>query len=171
MRQYWAENGQPGPSYRLMLSFHGVPKRTLELGDPYHCECLKTGRLLSEALGLPKEQVEICFQSRFGKAEWLQPYTDKTIEQLAKDGVRRRGRGKARDDGLAGLHKGRGRWRRGLLGRGGRDRTGRLLFARPHGRFRARDGTRRLHGRTRRDVFEAGARHAAGHAERQEDGS
>ncbi len=89
VRQYWAENGQPGPSYRLMLSFHGVPKRTLELGDPYHCECLKTGRLLSEALGLPKEQVEICFQSRFGKAEWLQPYTAPTLHRLAKEGVER----------------------------------------------------------------------------------
>ena len=89
VREYWEKNGLPGDSYRLMLSFHGVPRRTLDLGDPYHCECLKTGRLLTEALGLPKERVEICFQSRFGKAEWLQPYTAPTLHRLAKEGVQR----------------------------------------------------------------------------------
>jgi ferrochelatase len=89
VREHWAAHGLPGKSYRLMLSFHGVPKRTLELGDPYHCECLKTGRLVTEALGLRQEQVAICFQSRFGKAEWLQPYTAPTLHQLAKEGVER----------------------------------------------------------------------------------
>jgi len=89
VRDHWMQSGQPTDSYRLMLSFHGVPKCTLELGDPYHCECLKTGRLLTEALGLAPGQVEICFQSRFGKAEWLQPYTAPTLHKLAKEGVER----------------------------------------------------------------------------------
>ncbi|HET7774872.1 MAG TPA: ferrochelatase [Azospira sp.] len=89
VRDHWMQHGRPTDSYRLMLSFHGVPRRTLDLGDPYHCECLKTGRLLSEALGLTQDQVEICFQSRFGKAEWLQPYTAPTLHKLAKAGVQR----------------------------------------------------------------------------------
>ena len=84
--RHWAVEGT---GQKLVMSFHGMPRRTLDLGDPYHCECLKTGRLLSEALGLPKEQVEICFQSRFGKAEWLQPYTAPTLHRLAKEGVER----------------------------------------------------------------------------------
>jgi ferrochelatase len=71
------------------MSFHGVPKRTLMLGDPYHCECLKTARLLAAALKLTPEQYVVTFQSRFGKAEWLQPYTAPTVAQLARDGVRR----------------------------------------------------------------------------------
>ena len=74
---------------RLVISFHGVPKRTLLLGDPYHCECQKTARLLAESLGLSKEEYCVTFQSRFGKAEWLQPYTQPTIEAMAKSGVRR----------------------------------------------------------------------------------
>ncbi len=79
VESYWAEHGRPDV---LLMSFHGVPKRSLDLGDPYHCECLKTGRLLAEALNLAPEQYRVTFQSRFGKAEWLQPYTDKTLEQL-----------------------------------------------------------------------------------------
>jgi ferrochelatase len=72
------KNGRPE---KLLMSFHGLPKYTLEKGDPYHCECQKTGRLLAEELGLKKEQYAVTFQSRFGKAEWLQPYTSATLKQ------------------------------------------------------------------------------------------
>ncbi len=67
----------------LIASFHGMPERTLHLGDPYHCHCQKTGRLLSEALG---REVMVTFQSRFGRAKWLQPYTDKVLERLPGEG-------------------------------------------------------------------------------------
>ena len=70
------------------MSFHGVPRRTLDLGDPYHCECLKTGRLLGEALGLSKDQYTVTFQSRFGRAQWLQPYTAPTLRELGRKGGR-----------------------------------------------------------------------------------
>jgi ferrochelatase len=83
---HWMTDGQPD---RLVLSFHGVPKRTLMLGDPYHCECLKTARLLGERLGLPAGKLVVTFQSRFGKAEWLQPYTEPTLVELARQGVKR----------------------------------------------------------------------------------
>lgn len=73
----------------LIMSFHGVPKRTLLLGDPYHCECQKTARLLAESLGLSKNEYSVTFQSRFGRTEWLQPYTLPTIEAMAKNGVAR----------------------------------------------------------------------------------
>jgi ferrochelatase len=74
---------------KLVLSFHGVPKRTLMLGDPYHCECQKTARLLAERLDFKPGQVVVTFQSRFGKAEWLQPYTEPTLVALARQGVKR----------------------------------------------------------------------------------
>lgn len=83
---HWEAHGRPD---KLVLSFHGVPKRTLLLGDPYHCECLKTARLLAARLKLAPEQYVVTFQSRFGKAEWLQPYTAPTLRQLARDGVGR----------------------------------------------------------------------------------
>jgi len=83
---HWMKHGRPE---RLVLTFHGVPKRTLTLGDPYHCECLKTARLLRERLGLPQDQVVVTFQSRFGKAEWLQPYTEPTLVALAQQGIKR----------------------------------------------------------------------------------
>ncbi|KTE19762.1 ferrochelatase [Sphingopyxis sp. H050] len=67
----------------LVASFHGMPERTLHLGDPYHCQCQKTARLLSEALGRP---IEISFQSRFGRAKWLEPATDATLERLGGEG-------------------------------------------------------------------------------------
>lgn len=70
----------------LLTSFHGMPQRTLDRGDPYHCQCQKTGRLLGEALGMP---VRVTFQSRFGRAEWLKPYTDATLEALPKQGIRK----------------------------------------------------------------------------------
>jgi ferrochelatase len=83
---HWEKNGR---GEKLVMSFHGMPRRTLELGDPYHCECYKTARLLAERLRLPKEEVIVSFQSRFGKAEWLKPYTAPTLQQLAKQGVKR----------------------------------------------------------------------------------
>jgi len=71
---------------RLLLSFHGMPQRTLALGDPYHCHCRKTARLLSEALG---RDVDVAFQSRFGRAKWLEPATDATLASYANAGVER----------------------------------------------------------------------------------
>lgn len=70
----------------ILTSFHGMPQRTLDRGDPYHCQCLKTGRLLQDALQMP---VKVTFQSRFGRAEWLRPYTDGTLESLPADGVKK----------------------------------------------------------------------------------
>lgn len=81
IRDYWMKNGRPE---RLVMSFHGVPRFTLDKGDPYHCECQKTGRLLAEALQLKPEQYQITFQSRFGRAEWLKPYTAEVLTQLGK---------------------------------------------------------------------------------------
>lgn len=86
VRAHWEQHGRPD---KLLMSFHGVPKRTLLLGDPYHCECYKTARLLGDALGLTKEDYLVTFQSRFGKAEWLQPYTAPTLQALGQQGVRR----------------------------------------------------------------------------------
>ena len=86
VREHWAREGRPD---KLVMSFHGMPHRTLLLGDPYHCECLKTGRLVAEALGLTKDQYVVTFQSRFGKAKWLQPYTEPTLRALAKAGTKR----------------------------------------------------------------------------------
>ena len=74
---------------RLVMSFHGVPRRTLALGDPYHCECLKTARLVAERLDLAPGFVTVTFQSRLGRAEWLQPYTEPTLIALGQQGVRR----------------------------------------------------------------------------------
>jgi ferrochelatase len=84
VESYWEINGRPDfdAGDKFVMSFHGVPKRTLDKGDPYHCECHKTGRLLREALGLTAEQALVTFQSRFGKAEWLKPYTAPTIKAL-----------------------------------------------------------------------------------------
>ncbi|GLK83187.1 ferrochelatase [Ancylobacter defluvii] len=73
----------------VLASFHGIPKEYFEKGDPYHCYCYKTARLVRERLGWPEDKLRLTFQSRFGKAEWLQPYTDKTVEALAKSGVKR----------------------------------------------------------------------------------
>ena len=81
---HWQTHGRGD---RLILSFHGVPKRTLLRGDPYHCECQKTARLVGERLGLASDRLLVTFQSRFGKAEWLQPYTEPTLVALARQGV------------------------------------------------------------------------------------
>ena len=73
----------------ILASFHGIPKSYFEKGDPYYCHCHKTARLLREALGLDETRLQLTFQSRFGPEEWLQPYTDKTVEALARAGTRR----------------------------------------------------------------------------------
>ena len=86
IRENWEQHGQ---GERLLFSFHGMPKRTLQAGDPYHCHCQKTARLVAERLGLAQDRWQVAFQSRFGRAEWLQPYTDKTLRQWAHDGVKR----------------------------------------------------------------------------------
>jgi ferrochelatase len=82
---HWAQHGQPD---KLVLSYHGVPQRYLDNGDPYHCECHKTSRLLAERLGLSKDQYITTFQSRFGREEWLKPYTDETLKSLPGQGVK-----------------------------------------------------------------------------------
>lgn len=82
----WQQHGRPD---KLVMSFHGMPARTLKLGDPYHCECHQTGRLLAERLQLPPSGYQVTFQSRFGKQEWLQPYTAPTLRKLAQEGVGR----------------------------------------------------------------------------------
>ena len=85
IQAHWDTHGR---AEQLVMSFHGVPERTLHLGDPYHCECLKTARLLGEALQLRKEDYKVCFQSRFGKAKWLEPYTEPTVRELAQTGTK-----------------------------------------------------------------------------------
>ena len=86
IEQYWVANGKP---QKLLMSFHGVPARTLQLGDPYHCECQKTARLLAAALGLSAHEYQVSFQSRLGRAKWLEPYTEPTLIALARAGVQR----------------------------------------------------------------------------------
>jgi protoporphyrin/coproporphyrin ferrochelatase len=86
VREHWQQHGQ---GEMLVMSFHGMPERTLHLGDPYHCHCQKTARLLAEALGLAPSQFRITFQSRFGKAKWLEPATEPTLIALAQRGVGR----------------------------------------------------------------------------------
>ena len=75
----------------LLLSFHGMPERTLHLGDPYHCQCRKTARLLAETLApaFPDLRIEVSFQSRFGKAKWLEPYTEEVLAEEAAKGTKR----------------------------------------------------------------------------------
>ena len=84
VQHHWMHHGQAD---KLVMSFHGVPERTLTLGDPYHCECHKTARLLAEKLSLAKDRYQVTFQSRFGKAKWLEPYTEPTLIALAKAGT------------------------------------------------------------------------------------
>jgi ferrochelatase len=81
INDYWTRHGRP---VKLVMSFHGVPRRTLERGDPYHCQCQKTARLLAVELGLEPAQFAITFQSRFGRAAWLQPYTADTLAELGR---------------------------------------------------------------------------------------
>ena len=86
IKRFWKTNGQPD---QLVMSFHGIPERSLHLGDPYHCECYKTARLLAEQLGLHKDQFKVTFQSRLGRAKWLEPYTEPTLIEMGKAGVKR----------------------------------------------------------------------------------
>jgi ferrochelatase len=86
VQRHWKKNGKPD---KLVMSFHGVPERTLKLGDPYHCECFKTARLLGNQLALSKEQYQVTFQSRLGRAKWLEPYTEPTLIAMGKAGVKR----------------------------------------------------------------------------------
>lgn len=74
---------------RIIATFHGMPEKYFAQGDPYHCQCQKTSRLLREALGWPADRWLTTFQSRFGNDPWLQPYTDKTVERLAAEGIKR----------------------------------------------------------------------------------
>lgn len=77
-----------GKAEKLLFSFHGLPQRYLDQGDPYFCECHKTARLVAEKMQLKEMQWAITFQSRFGREEWLKPYTDKTLINLAKEGIK-----------------------------------------------------------------------------------
>ncbi len=86
VRELWSKDGEPE---LLVTSYHGIPKRYFLNGDPYHCQCHKTSRLLAEELSLPAERYEVTFQSRLGREEWLQPYTDLRLEELARSGVKR----------------------------------------------------------------------------------
>ena len=86
IQRHWDTHGR---AEQLVMSFHGVPERTLQLGDPYHCECFKTARLLATTLGLPREGYKVTFQSRLGRAKWLQPYTEPTLIELGQAGVKR----------------------------------------------------------------------------------
>ncbi len=84
VKNHWQQQGQAD---KLIMSFHGLPKFCLDKGDPYYHQCHKTAHLLAETLGLDKQQWQITFQSRFGKVEWLKPYTSATLKELAKQGT------------------------------------------------------------------------------------
>ncbi len=86
IRAYWSDHGRGD---RLLFSFHGLPRQYLLQGDPYHCQCQATARLVAESLGLSDEAWLVGFQSRFGPAQWLQPYTDETVRRLGREGVGR----------------------------------------------------------------------------------
>lgn len=85
VKTYQAEHGTAD---KLLFSYHGIPLRYLKNGDPYHCECHKTTRLVAEKLGLEKDQYMTTFQSRFGREAWLQPYMDETLKSLPSQGVK-----------------------------------------------------------------------------------
>lgn len=85
VREHIEKNGRP---QKFIFSYHGTPKRNLELGDPYYCLCIKTTRLVAEKLGLDKDEYIASFQSRFGYAEWLKPYTDETLKNLPAEGIK-----------------------------------------------------------------------------------
>ncbi|MCG2580016.1 MAG: ferrochelatase [Marinobacter sp.] len=85
IRAYWEQHGR---HQKLILSYHGIPLKYLKKGDPYHCECHKTSRLLAECLGLGADEYLTTFQSRFGREEWLKPYTDETLKALPGKGTK-----------------------------------------------------------------------------------
>lgn len=86
VRAHWQAHGQ---GERLLLSFHGIPRRCLDAGDPYFCQCEASARLLREALGLDETRLAVAYQSRVGREPWLKPYTDRTLESWARAGLRR----------------------------------------------------------------------------------
>ncbi len=86
IREYWQEHGRGD---KLLFSFHGVPMETLLQGDPYHCQCHKTGRLIAAELGLADDEWILTFQSRVGRSQWLKPYTDETVTELGQSGLGR----------------------------------------------------------------------------------
>jgi protoporphyrin/coproporphyrin ferrochelatase len=86
VKEHWASTGR---GEKLVMSFHGMPKRTHELGDPYHDQCLETAHHLAQQLQLKKDDWQVTFQSRLGRAQWLQPYTEPTLVTLAKQGLKR----------------------------------------------------------------------------------
>jgi ferrochelatase len=86
VNDYWMKHGRPD---HFVVSFHGVPRGTLDAGDPYHCQCQKTGRLLATELGLEAGQWTLSFQSRFGRAQWLTPYTSNVLTELGRAGTGR----------------------------------------------------------------------------------
>ena len=85
VRHWWSEHNR---AEKLLFSFHSIPKKYFDAGDPYHCHCQKTARLTAEALDIAESDWDVSFQSRLGTAEWLQPYTDKHLQQLAGEGIR-----------------------------------------------------------------------------------
>lgn len=85
VRSHWASHGR---HEKLLMSFHGIPKRNILLGDPYQRHCEVTAQRLADELSLSENEWVLTYQSRLGKAEWLQPYTDKSVEQLARDGCK-----------------------------------------------------------------------------------
>ncbi|VTU33364.1 Ferrochelatase [Variovorax sp. PBS-H4] len=86
VEDHWKHHGRPD---RLLMSFHGIPERNIRLGDPYQVQCLATARLLAERLKLADAQYRVTFQSRFGRAKWLEPYTEPTLRELGASGVAR----------------------------------------------------------------------------------
>jgi ferrochelatase len=86
IRKFWDEHG---PGEKLVMSFHGLPQRSVDRGDPYQRQCLATAALLSKALGLREDRYVVTFQSRFGAARWLQPYTEPTLVAMARGGLKR----------------------------------------------------------------------------------
>jgi len=85
VEQYWQQHGRPE---RLLMSYHGIPERYFNNGDPYPCHCRKTARLLRQRLGLDEDMAHVTFQSRFGREPWLQPYTDATLKAWGEEGVK-----------------------------------------------------------------------------------
>ena len=85
IRAHWATHGR---GERLLLSFHGIPQRLVDGGDPYAAHCEASTLAIADALGIPRAEILLTFQSRFGREQWLQPYTQATLEALARDGVR-----------------------------------------------------------------------------------
>ena len=85
IKSFWKKTSKP---QKIIFSYHGIPKRYLTNGDPYHCFCLKTTRLVKEYMGLSDDEIMTTFQSRFGREEWLKPYTSETLKELPKQGIK-----------------------------------------------------------------------------------